>query len=68
MNLHQQFDGRFYIIKLPTIFSAASYRPECLDLIFLLNRSYFEIKIFHLPPALENESTAQQKTCVMEEF
>lgn len=54
MSLHQKFDGRFYVIKLPAICSAATNRPDCLDLIFALKRKNFEIKIFHLPPALGN--------------
>lgn len=72
MNLHQRFDGRFYIIKLPTVFSAAPHRPNCLDLIFSLKRTHFEIKIFHLPPAIGNENTTKQhkSSCqrVQEEF
>lgn len=61
MNLYQQFDGRFYIKKLSTILSPASHRPECLDLIFSLKRSYFEIKKLYLPPAIENKFTTEKK-------
>lgn len=62
MSLHQKFDGRFYIIKLPAICSAATNRPDCLDLIFALKRKTFEIKIFHLPPAL-GENSQNKNAC-----
>lgn len=52
MNLHEQFDGRFFIQKLPAITSMSCARPECLDLVFNLTRKKFEVKIFHLPPAI----------------
>ncbi|KAI1721387.1 PAXNEB protein [Ditylenchus destructor] len=56
MSLYQKFDGRFYIVKLPSIPSAGpSNRPECLDLVFSLKRRSFEVSILHLPPAIGEE-------------
>uniref|UniRef100_A0A915CRR3 Elongator complex protein 4 n=1 Tax=Ditylenchus dipsaci TaxID=166011 RepID=A0A915CRR3_9BILA len=59
MSLFQKFDGRLKILKLPSIYSACpTNRPECLDLVFCLKLRFFEVKIFHLPPAIqENESS-----------
>lgn len=69
MSLYQKFDGRFYVQKLPAICSAATNRPDCLDLIFELKKKNFEFKIFHLPPALganvENKSVCQK---IIEDF
>ncbi|KAI1729186.1 PAXNEB protein domain-containing protein [Ditylenchus destructor] len=56
MSLYQKFDGRFYIVKLPSIPSAGpSNRPDCLDLVFSLKRRSFEVSILHLPPAIGEE-------------
>jgi hypothetical protein len=49
-------DGRFYVIKLPSIGASAPQQlPDSIDLTFTLKRQCFVVEIFHLPPALGDE-------------
>ncbi|VDP18011.1 unnamed protein product [Onchocerca flexuosa] len=48
-----RFDGYFRLLKLPTIASIATHCPASSDLIFQLQKRKFDIRILHLPPALD---------------
>uniref|UniRef100_A0AC35TJQ9 Elongator complex protein 4 n=1 Tax=Rhabditophanes sp. KR3021 TaxID=114890 RepID=A0AC35TJQ9_9BILA len=50
-----KFDGRLIIKRLPTITSAAQFKPVSVDLVFQKHKRYLDIRIFHLPPALGAE-------------
>jgi hypothetical protein len=61
------FIGRFFVHKLPAIASAApAHIPHAIDLLFSLRRSFFELKLLHLPPAIGddgNEKVANKMAC-----
>lgn len=50
-----RFDGYFRLLKLPTMASIATYCPPSSDLIFRLQKRKFDIRILHLPPALDDD-------------
>ncbi|VDK18368.1 unnamed protein product [Anisakis simplex] len=56
-NFGDSFDGYFRIVKLPSISSIGCNCPESSDLTFELHRRRFDIKILHLPPALDDDSS-----------
>lgn len=50
-----RFDGYFRLLKLPSIASIATHCPVSSDLIFQLQKRKFDIRVFHLPPALDDD-------------
>jgi hypothetical protein len=70
MPSRDKYNGRFQIHKLPTVGSIATPRPDVVDLVYTLHRRYLEIKILHLPPAMDGEDDKRQGACqtVQEHF
>lgn len=50
-----RFDGYFRLLKLPNMASIATHCPASSDLIFQLQKRKFDIRILHLPPALDDD-------------
>ncbi|EFO14616.1 paxneb protein [Loa loa] len=54
-NFGDRFDGYFRLLKLPNMASIATYCPASSDLVFQLQKRKFDIRILHLPPALDDD-------------
>lgn len=55
----QDFDGQFFVKKIPHLYSITSPLPETVNYIFRLNRRKLHLEIPHMGPA-ETRTTADK--------